>query len=81
MTLEEISELIEKTDTIYEPHRIRKGLEILEKYVDKDVEINFWHSVMYVMNADPECMQKEDIIRLAQLGWWVDTEVSCWGHY
>lgn len=83
MTIEEIDELVEKTPALAtEKHTIRKGLQIFEKYTNRDIITFYTYDKMLVTNREViEIMSVPDVKRLAQLGWFIDEDRERWGHY
>jgi hypothetical protein len=59
-----------------EDNKVFKGLEILNKYAEKEVQVNPAHDEIFAGLEDEEYekMTEEDIRRIFEIGWFIDEE-------
>lgn len=57
-------------------NRVFKGLEILNKYAEKETQINPAHDEIFagLTEKEYEKMTEEDIRRMFEIGWMIDEE-------
>ncbi|NTW27280.1 MAG: hypothetical protein HGA36_03080 [Candidatus Moranbacteria bacterium] len=84
MDIDKAKEIIEKMDIssmIGEKNTVMHGLQILAKY-EENVMPQFDHDIIWASDFDKTVMQmpEEDVLQMAKLGWYYDTENDCWAH-